>query len=406
MAEVIRKLYAAMIWEVKPLAVKRSRRSKTSIVQASPVETMTQRAAHAGARAGRAGVFASIVMAGFGVLIGAGVSYLGGQNQALATRYSGFQHSEVPVSRADDGVLREGQQVFVLEREPGFDAKPWQGGLREGARRRQVVRELLRGGDIPSLPAKTEALSNSPRRPQVAIIFDDIGLDRTAAKQIMSLSGPLTLSFLPYANNVQPLVDEARDLGHGVLLHLPMEPVGASDPGPHALLVDNSAKTLRRDLAWNLSQFTGYSGVNNHMGSKFTANRERMTLVLRALQKRGLYFVDSLTTGASAVPVAAVGTQIDLLSRDIFLDPTTGTNTVRAQLSQVEEIARKTGYAVAIAHPHSDTINVLGPWLTTANLRGFDLVTVDSLIAANKLSATGDGDFSSQDRRSAEDADS
>ncbi len=117
-------------------------------------------------------------------------------------------------------------------------------------------------------------------RPLVAIVIDDVGLDRPRSRRAWELPGPLTMSFLPYAKDLREQARAARAQGHELMLHLPMEPNGRSDPGPNALLVSLSDAELRQRTAAALDSFDGYVGVNNHMGSRFTAFRPGMETVL------------------------------------------------------------------------------------------------------------------------------
>jgi hypothetical protein len=206
-----------------------------------------------------------------------------------------------------------------------------------------------------------------------------MGIDKKAFENVMRLPGPVTLSFLPYADNPQPLVDRARSRGDNVLLHLPMEPSGVADAGPHSLSSSMSAERLFKELSWNLNRFDGYIGVNNHMGSKATRDETAMKRILSALDQRGLFFIDSLTTGLSAASRAGDAVGAEVYVRDVFLDSEPGRETVRRQLALAESIAAKTGYAIVICHPRGDTLDVIGPWLTTAPSRGFELATVSSL---------------------------
>src|SRR5512143_58578 len=108
-------------------------------------------------------------------------------------------------------------------------------------------------------------------RPLIAVVIDDVGLDRPRSKRAWELPGPLTMSFLPYAKDLREQARAARAKGHELMLHLPMEPNGRSDPGPGALLVSQSDAELRQRTTAALDSFDGYAGVNNHMGSRFTA---------------------------------------------------------------------------------------------------------------------------------------
>ena len=198
----------------------------------------------------------------------------------------------------------------------------------------------------------------------IALIFDDVGVQKARTQTLIDTKAPLTLSFLPYAEQIQRQVRAARANGHEVLLHLPMEAIDVdAHPGPHALMLDMSKEEIEENLRLNLSAFDSYIGVNNHMGSKFTQNADAMRIVLKELKARDLIFVDSLTTADSiAAPMAAA---MGILSgkRDVFLDNEDDLEKIRAQFTKLEEIARKKGTAIAIGHPRPKTLQVLQEWL-------------------------------------------
>lgn len=247
---------------------------------------------------------------------------------------------------------------------------PDAGGQGRGA----VIEALISAGAPERLDARPGKAS-----PRVIIIFDDVGPDRRAFERLMALPGPLTLSFLPYADNVQRLADRAIAEGHDVLLHLPMEPSGAADPGPGALKTSMEPAELFAALGDNLARFEGYSGVNNHMGSKLTRDEQAMKRVLAYLDNRGLFFLDSLTTGASKAQIAGEAVGAEVITRDVFLDAEPGEEAVRRQLALAERIAAETGYVIAIAHPREETLAVIGPWLTSAPARGLRLDTLTAM---------------------------
>ncbi|MEC7593491.1 MAG: divergent polysaccharide deacetylase family protein, partial [Pseudomonadota bacterium] len=132
-------------------------------------------------------------------------------------------------------------------------------------------------------------------RPLIAIVIDDMGVVRRRSDRAAALPGPLTLAFLPYAENVARQSHAARRRGQEIWGHIPMQPMGFnSDPGPNVLDARLGAAEMRRRLMWNLTRFDGYVGFNNHMGSRLTANRDAMDQVMTAAGARGLMFLDSL----------------------------------------------------------------------------------------------------------------
>ncbi|MBI3505736.1 MAG: divergent polysaccharide deacetylase family protein [Proteobacteria bacterium] len=114
----------------------------------------------------------------------------------------------------------------------------------------------------------------------VAIVIDDLGLDRTRSARASTLPGPLTLSFMSYASDVGMQASAARQSGHEIMLHMPMEPDGRDDPGPGALFVRLPDADIRQRVAASLDRLPMAVGLNNHMGSKFTRDARAMRPVL------------------------------------------------------------------------------------------------------------------------------
>ena len=225
------------------------------------------------------------------------------------------------------------------------------------------------------------AVAPADGRPRIAIVFDDLGIDQTRSRKALTLRGPLTMAFLPYGYHLKDMVSDARRNGHEILVHMPMAPLDLSvDPGPNALQKELGPSEIIRRLDWNLDQIGGYVGINNHMGSRFTADREGMRLVMAELKRRGLLFVDSITTTDSQGYKVAAESGVPYAVRDVFLDHVIDEEAIRKQLQRVEETARRTGHAIAIGHPHDETLAVVGPWLKTIEAKGFQLVPVSAIV--------------------------
>ena len=203
-------------------------------------------------------------------------------------------------------------------------------------------------------------------RPMIAVVLDDLGLNRPAARRAIALPGPLTLAFMTYAERLPDLATKARASGHETLVHVPMEPEsGAEDPGPNALLTAHDSATLHERLTWGLNRFEGYVGINNHMGSRFTSQSEGMRTVFSQLRARGLLFLDSKTTAASVGRTLAEEYGVLYVARDVFLDNAyQSRQAIRRQLAQLERIAQRHGSAVGLGHPHRTTLEELAAWIS------------------------------------------
>ncbi|MEI6557752.1 MAG: divergent polysaccharide deacetylase family protein [Rhodospirillaceae bacterium] len=236
--------------------------------------------------------------------------------------------------------------------------------------------------------------------PMIALVFDDLGLDRVHTARVIRLPGPLTLSFLPYAADLPHQTAAAHTAGHELLVHMPMEPLGAGlDPGPGALLTRLPPDEILRRLDRGLAAFTGYVGLNNHMGSRFTSDRALMTPVLADLKRRGLLFLDSVTAGSSVGAEVAASLHLPHSHRNVFLDDELTAAAVHANLVRLEEIARRTGAAVAIGHPHAVTLDAVTPWLAGLTARDFVLAPLSAVVRSRGYGQTEPGPAPSDEPR-------
>ncbi len=222
--------------------------------------------------------------------------------------------------------------------------------------------------------------------PRLVLVIDDVGLDVDAAQRVLALPVPLTVAILPYADAAAPIAALARQSAHDVLLHMPMEPVGLADPGPNALRLGLSDIDLQARMRWAMAQVPGAIGLNNHMGSRFTADPRAMRVALSAVSHDSPVFLDSLTTANSRGGAVAAGLGLRTLQRDIFLDHELDADAIRARLEEAAQRARENGHAVMIGHPHDLTLDILEAWLASDRATDLEFVTAstlaDSLFAA------------------------
>jgi len=235
-------------------------------------------------------------------------------------------------------------------------------------------------------------ISSSVRKPIIAIVMDDMGVDRKkSARVVKNLNPSVTLSFLPYSTNVQEQVDAAMERGYEVILHLPMEPDRKTvNPGPNHLAVGMTKEQIQKNLLTNLEGFSGYVGVNNHMGSKFSRDRPGVETVMEEIKKRGVFFLDSRTTRHTILRKVAQEHGISATYRDVFLDHVKTSEFVVAALGKVEDIARLKGSVVAIGHPKDITLDALEAWLPEVEAKGFKLVPLSAVLKYRQSDAASD----------------
>ncbi len=220
--------------------------------------------------------------------------------------------------------------------------------------------------------------------PRLAVVIDDAGLDHHRTARIIALPGPLTISFLTYGEGLAPQVRAASAAGHELMVHVAMEAMSRSmDPGPDVLLRDIEPDEILARMTRVLGKFDGYVGVNNHMGSLFTADRPAMQVMLGEIKRRGLLFLDSRTGPNTVGGEVSRGLQLPFAERDVFLDNEPTTSAVGRQLAELERIARARGAAIAIGHPRDGTIDALARWIPDAKARGFVFVPVSAIVKDN-----------------------
>ena len=196
--------------------------------------------------------------------------------------------------------------------------------------------------------------------PMLAIVIDDMGYDMKIDKAMINIEAPLSFAFLPYAPHTAVLSGLALKKGKNVLVHLPLETLNKridSGPGTLSLNMDKD-ETLRR-LKKNLRQVQGATGVNNHMGSAYTADREHMRWILDELKRKSLFFLDSRTTKFTVAYDTAMEIGLASTWRDVFLDHKTDKASIKKELARAVNVALTNGSAVAIGHPYHMTLNVL-----------------------------------------------
>jgi len=205
--------------------------------------------------------------------------------------------------------------------------------------------------------------------PKIVIIIDDLGYDASLANALLELDLALTFSILPFTPNTRLIARKAWNDGRETMLHLPMEPMNypAINPGDGVLLVSMDREMILDTLSMDLSQIPFVAGVNNHMGSRFTENEEKMMIVLAELKKKGLYYIDSRTSSNTVAFDVAKKMALRTASRDIFLDNHLSENALKIQMERLLSVARHKGSAIGIGHPHKKTYDLLKNFQTMLN---------------------------------------
>ena len=217
--------------------------------------------------------------------------------------------------------------------------------------------------------------------PKVAFIIDDLGYEIEVAKKIMELEFPITLSILPFLQYSEFVAEEGRKNNREIMLHLPMEPSNSSaNPGPGAIKSYMSEEEIRQAVKDCILNFPYIIGVNNHMGSKITEDREIMEIVLEEIKGYNLFFIDSITTKDSIAYEAAQEMEIKSAVRSVFLDNENDMEYIKGQMLEVQETALREGEAIAIGHSRINTFYVLKRMVPELIKAGIEVVPVSELV--------------------------
>jgi len=225
------------------------------------------------------------------------------------------------------------------------------------------------------------------KRKRIAVVMLQMGLSpKQTQNAINDLPGAVTLGFAPYARGLEDWIKQARDSGHEVLIGLPMEPreYPSNDPGPNGLLTRNTVEENVKRLNWTLSRVTGYVGVFNLMGAKFTANRKALTPVFKQLGARGLLMLDTRASAftLSGAVAQEVGLPFALMDSSPDSEPNRGA--IDRELAKVIETAEKKGRAVAILKPYPITLLRLKRWIKRLDAKKLILAPLSAVVVRPK----------------------
>jgi len=266
---------------------------------------------------------------------------------------------EPPVANADEQAIRERMAAWAVR-----DAEQWTSDE----------------GDLTLPWDEAEG--------HLAIVIDDVGRELDLFEKLLALRFQLSFSVLPgaiFADGVQQRLSADDRRPREILLHVPMEPfdpeaMGGIEAEEQFLLASDSRAELQAKLRAAIERVPSAVGVNNHMGSRLTAQRKAMAALMPVLREHELYFLDSRTHPKTVAATAATAAGVPTISRKVFLDHDPSPEAIRASLDEAASYAREQP-TVAIAHPSVELIEVLRDELPRLHVQGVAVYPVSRLIA-------------------------
>ena len=277
----------------------------------------------------------------------------------------------------------EDVRVIGKKRTPGEDKTEVLWALRRPVREDVAISFILPAEPPPAVVAEKEPAARKAPRGQVALIVDDMGNSLETLDELVALGRPVTISVLPYSAHAAETARIAHERGLEVLLHLPLESVNnyeamANTEGLIMAMMTGPAIVAAFEASYDRVPFV--SGTNNHMGSRFTAERDLMRTILKPIKERGLFFVDSRTTAKTVALDEARKMGVPATQRDVFLDADEDRGRIRGRLVELLQKARKKGHAVGICHPFPETLAVLKSSLYLLDAYNLEAVPVSKLV--------------------------
>jgi polysaccharide deacetylase 2 family uncharacterized protein YibQ len=217
---------------------------------------------------------------------------------------------------------------------------------------------------------------------RMAIVIDDIGYDLSPLNEILLMDIPITIAILPYCQHSKEAAERAMRKGKEILLHLPMEPHGypEKDPGVGTLFLGMKNEEILNQLEKDIDAVPYISGVNNHMGSRFMENEEKVEIVFNCLKRKNLFFLDSLTTKKSKGRQIAKKIGERYVSRDVFIDNDHDFGETYERLIQIIEAKDRWRSIIVTGHPYMSTIQAIREALPLFEDKGITIVPLSDLV--------------------------
>lgn len=234
---------------------------------------------------------------------------------------------------------------------------------------------------LKSLPIKSIPLRD------VAIIIDDIGYDLNAVKDLLKIKADLTFSIVPFQAHTSEAAVMLHKAKKETLLHLPMEPVSypREKPGEGALFTDMNDEEILFQLKKDIAAVPYISGINNHMGSKFMMDENKLVLIFKEMKRDKLFFVDSRTSADSKTLAAAKKTNMKVAERKIFIDNNRNYNDIYNNLINISK-SDDSSPMIIIGHPYPETVRALKNATAVLREKGVSIVPVSKIIKKENTS--------------------
>ena len=216
----------------------------------------------------------------------------------------------------------------------------------------------------------------------IGIVIDDFGYRNDEISDgFLELDARLTYAIIPGHRYSTSFGEKAVESGHEVIVHMPMENTGKTyGEEEFVLMTAMDNETIQRRLNSAIEEIPTAIGMNNHQGSKASADQNIMSNVAKVMKERGLFFLDSRTTietiGETTMEVFGVPTA----RRNIFLDNEDDEEKIEKQLMKLVKRSEEVGSAIGIGHVKPKTLNVLSDQIPKLKKKGYKFEFVSNML--------------------------
>lgn len=241
--------------------------------------------------------------------------------------------------------------------------------------------------------AYARPFANPGQQPVVSLVVGGLGINATHTKSaIEELPPEVTLSFAPDAQRLQYWINRARAAGHEVLIELPMEnfDYGRMKMHPQTLLAGRDASVNVSRLNTLLGRASGYFGVINYQGAKFSSDAEAVRPVLQALSDRGVALVEDGSLEEASFDAIADATRVRYVKASSPIDTKLTADDINLQLLELETRAKQTGAAMGAGYAFPITIEMAKIWTSELSRKGILLAPVSALVGTTPAEFVND----------------
>lgn len=226
---------------------------------------------------------------------------------------------------------------------------------------RELSRRPLAGKEMEEIIIEPGAETIPVHAGTLAVIIDDFGYRNDRVSEgFLELGAELTFAVIPGHEYSQYFSRRARENGFEVIVHMPFEAnFQTSGEEDFILSTDMTSMELEKRIRNVLDHLPEARGMNNHQGSKATADSRVMGVLGSLLKKHNKYYIDSRTTTETVAETTMRSLAVPTNRRHVFLDNNDDADLIRIQLEELAEKARFQGRAVGIGHARPNTLAVL-----------------------------------------------